>query len=166
MHASVLAFVLAFVQADASFVEGSWDTMTGNSGTTAPPAPPTPAAGAPPAAAGAEPLLGEAGEQVGVVAKFFRALGDPTRLRLLEFLLAGEHTVSECIAHVGLSQGRVSVHLACLADCGYVAARREGRFTHYRVVDPRVADLVVLARSLAADNCAALAACERIAPRT
>ncbi len=145
--------------------------MTGNSGTTAPPAPPTPAAEAPAAeapqaAAGVAPLLGGAGEQVGVVAKFFRALGDPTRLRLLEFLLAGEHTVSECIAHVGLSQGRVSVHLACLADCGYVAARRAGRFTHYRVVDPRVADLVVLARSLAADNCAALAACERIAPRT
>jgi len=154
------ASVLAFVQADASIVEGSWDSMAGNSGTTtAPPAPPEPTAAA-------VPLLGEAGAQVGVVAKFFRALGDPTRLRLLEFLLAGEHTVRECVAHVGLSQGRVSVHLACLADCGYVAARRHGRFSHYRVADPRVADLVVLARSLAADNCAALAACERIAPRT
>lgn len=115
----------------------------------------------------AAPLLSATGEQVGAVAKFFRALGDPTRLRLLEFLLAGEHTVSECVAHVGLSQGRVSVHLACLADCGYIAARREGRYAHYRVVDPRVADLVVLARSLAADNCAALAACQRIVePRT
>lgn len=144
--------------------------MTGNSGTTAPPAPPTPAAEAPAAeapqaAAGVAPLLGGAGEQVGVVAKFFRALGDPTRLRLLEFLLAGEHTVSECVAHVGLAQGRVSTHLACLADCGYVAVRREGRFSHYRVADPRVADLVVLARSLAADNCSALSACARIDPR-
>ncbi|MGM0724016.1 MAG: ArsR/SmtB family transcription factor [Actinomycetota bacterium] len=113
----------------------------------------------------APPLLGQAGEQAGVVAKFFRALGDPTRLRLLEFLLAGEHTVSECVAHVGLAQGRVSTHLACLADCGYVAVRREGRFSHYRVADPRVADLVVLARSLAADNCSALSACARIDPR-
>jgi DNA-binding transcriptional ArsR family regulator len=133
--------------------------MASNSGTTIPPAPPA-------AVAATAPLLGETGEQVGVVAKFFRALGDPTRLRLLEFLLTTEHTVSECIAHVGLSQGRVSAHLACLADCGYVAARRDGRYAYYRVVDPRVADLVVLARSLAADNCAALAACERIAPRT
>jgi DNA-binding transcriptional ArsR family regulator len=108
------------------------------------------------------PLLGGDGDQVAVLAKFFRALGDPSRLRLLEFLLAGEHTVSECVAHIGLSQGRVSIHLACLADCGYVAARREGRFSHYRVVDPRVADLVVLARSLTADNCGALAACQRI----
>lgn len=110
------------------------------------------------------PLLGQTGEQAGVVAKFFRALGDPTRLRLLEFLLAGEHTVSECVAHVGLAQGRVSAHLACLADCGYVAVRREGRFSHYRVADPRAADLVVLARSLAADNCSALSTCARIDP--
>lgn len=99
---------------------------------------------------------------VEMVAKFFRALGDPSRLRLLEFLLDEEHTVSECIAHIGLSQGRVSSHLACLSDCGYVQLRRQGRFAHYRVIDPRVAELVLLARSLAADNAAALAACMRI----
>lgn len=99
---------------------------------------------------------------VEMVAKFFRALGDPVRLRLLEFLLHEEHTVTECVAHVGLSQGRVSTHLACLSDCGYMQVRREGRFAHYRVTDPRVAELVLLARSLAADNAAALAACMRI----
>lgn len=124
------------------------DTMGGNTGTLT-------------ASLPSVPLL-YGGEQVAVVAKFFRALGDSTRLRLLELLLDGEHTVSECVAHVGLSQGRVSTHLACLADCGYITARRHGRFCHYRVVDPRVADLVVLARSLAADNCGALAACQRI----
>lgn len=97
-----------------------------------------------------------------LVAKFFRALGDPTRLRLLEFLLGGEHSVSECVAHAGLSQGRVSTHLACLADCGYIQTRRDGRWCYYRVTDPRVADLVVLARSLAAANCTALHDCQRI----
>jgi ArsR family transcriptional regulator, cadmium/lead-responsive transcriptional repressor len=113
------------------------------------------------------PLLPDDGQQVGTVAKFFRALGDPTRLRLLEFLLDGEHSVSDCVAHVGLAQGRVSTHLACLADCGYVQARREGRWCYYRVTDPRVAELVTLARSLSADNCTALATCERIdKPRT
>lgn len=101
---------------------------------------------------------------VEVVARFFRALGDPARLRLLEFLLPGERTVTECVAHVGLSQGRVSAHLACLAGCGYVQARRQGRHAFYRVADPRVADLVVLARSMAADNAAALAACVYISP--
>jgi DNA-binding transcriptional ArsR family regulator len=103
---------------------------------------------------------------VEMVAKFFRALGDPVRLRLLEFLLHDEHTVTECVTQVGLSQGRVSTHLACLADCGYVQVRRQGRFAHYRVTDPRVAELVLLARSLAADNAAALAVCMRIAPTT
>ncbi len=112
------------------------------------------------------PLLPAEATMVGTVAKFFRALGDPTRLRLLEFLVREEHTVSECVAHVGLSQGRVSVHLACLADCGYVACRRAGRNAFYRVADPRVADLVVLAHALAADNACALAACQRVAPAT
>lgn len=101
---------------------------------------------------------------VEIVAKFFRALGDPARLRLLEFLLHDEHTVTECVAHVGLSQGRVSTHLACLSDCGYVQVRRQGRFAYYTVADTRVAELVLLARSLAADNAAALAACMRITP--
>lgn len=97
-----------------------------------------------------------------VIAKFFRALGDPTRLRLLEFVLSDEKTVSECVEFAGLAQGRVSSHLACLADCGFVQVRREGRYTHYRVVDPRVAELVLLARSLSADNVAALSECMRI----
>jgi ArsR family transcriptional regulator, cadmium/lead-responsive transcriptional repressor len=72
--------------------------------------------------------------------------------------------VTECVRQIGLSQGRVSSHLACLAGCGYVEGRRDGRFTRYKVSDPRVADLVVLARSMAADNAAALAACVHIVP--
>jgi DNA-binding transcriptional ArsR family regulator len=82
-----------------------------------------------------------------MVAKFFRALGDPTRLRLLEFLLHEEHTVSECVAQGGLSQGRVSTHLACVADCGYVQVRRTGRNALYTVADPRVAQPVMLAHA-------------------
>lgn len=97
-----------------------------------------------------------------VLAKFFKALSDPSRLRLLQFLLSEEHTVSECVEHVGLAQGRVSAHLGCLADCGYVTVRRESRFAYYRVTDRRVADLVLLGRALSADNAAALAACMRI----
>ncbi|UGY94612.1 ArsR/SmtB family transcription factor [Streptomyces gobiensis] len=96
------------------------------------------------------------------VARFFRALSDPTRLRLLEFILAGERTSADCVAHARISQPRVSVHLSCLVDCGYVVARRDGRKLRYSVGDSRVADLIVLARSLAADNAAALDCCHRI----
>lgn len=102
------------------------------------------------------------GRAVGAIAKLFRALGDPTRLRLLEFVLHEEKTVSQCVEHVDLAQGRVSTHLACLADCGFVQARRAGRYTYYAVVDPRVAELVLFARALAADNIAALSECMRI----
>jgi DNA-binding transcriptional ArsR family regulator len=112
--------------------------------------------------AGAQALLPSEPAGRAVIAKFFRALGDPTRLRLLEFVLHEEKTVSQCVEHVGLAQGRVSTHLACLADCGFVQLRRDGRFAYYQVADPRVADLVLLARALSADNVAALSDCLRI----
>lgn len=98
------------------------------------------------------------------VVKFFRALADPTRLKLLEYILLGERTTAECVEHVGISQPRVSVHLSCLADCGYVTARRHGHKLRYSAGDPRVAELIVLARSLAADNAGSLGACPRIPP--
>jgi hypothetical protein len=64
----------------------------------------------------------------------------------------------------------LSVQLRCPAATrrptpSSVQVRRSGRFAYYRVADPRVADLVVLARSLAADNAAALSDCVRIDPR-
>src|SRR5258708_36510979 len=107
-------------------------------------------AAAPTASPAARPLLPVTADGVELVARFFRALADPARLRLLEFLLHDEHTVSECVAHIGLSQGRVSVHLACLADCGYVQVRRSGRFAWYKAADPRVPGLGMLARPPAA----------------
>ncbi len=70
------------------------------------------------------------------MAKFLRALGDPARLRLLELLPGAEHAVGECVAHIGLSQNRMSAHLACLAGCGYVQSHRVGRFASCKVADP------------------------------
>lgn len=104
----------------------------------------------------------ESCSHVDTTARFFRALADPTRLKLLEFILRGERTSADCVEHAGISQPRVSVHLSCLVDCGYVSARRDGKKLQYSVGDPRVADLVMLARSLVADNASALACCPRI----
>jgi DNA-binding transcriptional ArsR family regulator len=89
----------------------------------------------------------------------FRALADPTRLRLVEYLRE-EHTVTECVDHLGLSQARVSTHLACLAGCGLVAVRRAGRHRRYQVTDTGGGELVQLAQSLSA--AAMLAACTRM----
>ncbi|MDP9435530.1 MAG: metalloregulator ArsR/SmtB family transcription factor [Actinomycetota bacterium] len=70
------------------------------------------------------------------VARLFAAVGDPTRLRLLRFLLQEEHCVSQCTEHVGLSQGAVSKQLAALADVGLLARRAVGRRAYYRVSHP------------------------------
>jgi hypothetical protein len=86
------------------------------------------------------PLLPDSLNGVAVVAKFFRALADLTWLRLREFLLHDEHTVTECVAHIGLSRGRVSTDLSYLALCGYMQVR-SGRHSFYAVADLRVADL-------------------------
>ena len=96
------------------------------------------------------------------MAKFYRALGDPTRLDLLEFCAEGERTGNECVERAGLSQGRVSAHLACLVSCGLVSVRRQGRFAYYQVSDPRVAELVGIGQGFVADHAASIAACIRV----
>ncbi len=109
-------------------------------------------------------LVPDTPEGRAVVAKFFRALGDPTRLALLAFVAQGERSGTECVEHLGIAQSRVSAHLSCLVTCGFVTARREGRYVYYSVRDPRVIELVGLGVDLAADNAASVAACTRVAP--
>jgi DNA-binding transcriptional ArsR family regulator len=99
-----------------------------------------------------------------LVAKYFRGLGDATRVRILELLEdRGNLSVSELVTAVGQSQSKVSNHLACLRWCGFVDADRDGRIVRYRVADPRVSQVLALGRSLLADNAEHVAACGRIA---
>lgn len=99
---------------------------------------------------------------VDLVAKYFRALGDPTRLRLLEELRDREASVGELVERVGLPQPQVSRHLACLRWCGFVVTRREHRTVFYRVADDRVSDVLDLGRSLLADNAEHVSACQAV----
>lgn len=100
---------------------------------------------------------------VDLLAKYFRALGDPTRLRLLEELEAtNELAVGEFVARLGISQPQVSKHLACLKWCGFVTSRREHRTVYYRLADVRVSTLIALGRALLADNAEHVAACGRV----
>jgi DNA-binding transcriptional ArsR family regulator len=99
-----------------------------------------------------------------IVAKYFRGLGDPTRLRILEALAEGERSVGELVELIGAPQPKVSSHLACLRWCGFVESRREFRTVHYRLADERVKAMIVLARSLLEDNAEHVAACQRIDP--
>lgn len=95
-------------------------------------------------------------------ARFFRALGDPTRVRLLHLLVdapAGECSVSELVAALGAPQSRVSTHLGCLRWCGLVETRRAARQVYYRVADPRVRELLVLSGAVLHDHAAGVASC-------
>lgn len=97
-----------------------------------------------------------------LTARFFNGLADPTRLRIVELLLQRPHTVGEIVARLGLRQSRVSNALVCLKWCGFVEARREGRFMWYAVTDPRIRELVGLARIVMADHAAEIACCTRL----
>jgi len=107
------------------------------------------------------PILGVSPE---ALSRYFRVLGDPTRLRIIEALLERERTVSDLVELVGAPQSRVSNHLACLRWCRLVDSERRGRTVVYRVADERVSRVLTLAASLAEPNCDHLASCKRIGP--
>lgn len=101
-----------------------------------------------------------------LVAKYFRGLGDPTRVRILELLRdEGELSVGALVERLGLPQPHVSNHLACLRWCGFVEARRERRTVYNRIADQRVVTMLDLAQALLADNAEHVAACRRINDR-
>jgi DNA-binding transcriptional ArsR family regulator len=108
-------------------------------------------------------VLPEAPAEADLVAKYFRGLGDPTRVRILELLEEhGELSVGDLVERLRQSQPKVSNHLACLRWCGFVHSRRAHPSVYYRVADERVVQLLALGRALLADNAEHVAACGRI----
>lgn len=108
-------------------------------------------------------VLPDAPAEPDLVAKYFRGLGDPTRVRILELLQEhGELAVGELVDRLGQSQPKVSNHLACLRWCGFVETRREHPSVYYRIADARVPQMLALGRALLEDNAEHVAACRRI----
>jgi DNA-binding transcriptional ArsR family regulator len=77
-------------------------------------------------------------ELVDLIARRFRVIGEPMRIRLLDRLRNGEATVNELAEGVGASQQNVSKHLGVLADVGIVGRRKDGNHVRYRIADPAV----------------------------
>ncbi|MDH3207230.1 MAG: metalloregulator ArsR/SmtB family transcription factor [Gemmatimonadota bacterium] len=77
-------------------------------------------------------------EVLELVAARFKALAEPTRLRILSALREGERTVSDLVEETGLGQANVSKHLQRLHDLRYVERRREGLYTVYSLADEDV----------------------------
>jgi DNA-binding transcriptional ArsR family regulator len=76
-----------------------------------------------------------------LIAERFRALSEPTRIKLLDRLRDGEATVVELTELTGTTQQNVSKHLGVLQRAGIVARRKQGNFAHYRIVDEGVFSL-------------------------
>jgi DNA-binding transcriptional ArsR family regulator len=75
---------------------------------------------------------------VELIAERFRALSEPTRIKLLDRLREDEATVLELTELIGTTQQNVSKHLGVLQRSGIVARRKQGNFAYYRIIDEAV----------------------------
>jgi DNA-binding transcriptional ArsR family regulator len=75
---------------------------------------------------------------VELIARRFRVLGEPMRIKLLDRLREGEATVNELTEALAASQQNVSKHLSVLAEVGILGRRKEGTHVYYRIVDEGV----------------------------
>ena len=81
-------------------------------------------------------------------AEFFKALGHPARIKILELLHSGEMSVNELQTHLELESSTVSQQLAVLRNRNIVEARKVGTSVFYRVRDPAVFELLEVARKI------------------
>jgi DNA-binding transcriptional ArsR family regulator len=97
---------------------------------------------------------------VGIRARFFHGLADPSRLAILDALRAGERTAGEVARTAKLAASNASRHLACLKDCGLVEARQDWRYVYYRLGEG-VADLLAMNEAFIERVAERVAACDR-----
>lgn len=77
-------------------------------------------------------------EEAERIARVFKALGDPTRVRLLSLIAGGadgEACICDLTEPVGLSQGTVSHHMKLLADAGLVTREQRGKWAYFAITD-------------------------------
>ncbi len=83
-----------------------------------------------------------------VKAEFFKTLGHPARIRILEVLREGERPVNELIPEVGIEPSHLSQQLAVLRRANLVRSRKVGSSVLYAVSEPRVFDLLEVAKAI------------------
>ena len=81
-------------------------------------------------------------------AEFFKTLGHPARIRVLEVLREGDHSVGELVPKVGIESSHLSHQLAVLRRAGVVRGHKVGTTVVYSVVDPRIFQLLEVAKQI------------------
>jgi ArsR family transcriptional regulator len=82
----------------------------------------------------------------------FRALADPSRLKILDFLRTGEKCACDIVDAVGFTQPTVSRHLKVLIDCGILRRRRDGNKMLYSITYPKIHEIIDLVDSRFIDS--------------
>ncbi len=81
-------------------------------------------------------------------AEFFKTLGHPARIRILELLAEREHSVTELMPELGLESSHLSQQLAVLRKAGMVVARKQGNSVMYSIASRDIAELLLVARKV------------------
>ena len=81
-------------------------------------------------------------------AEFFKTLGHPARIRVLELLSQRDHAVAELLPQVGIEPAHLSQQLAVLRRANLVISRKEGSTVYYSLTSPQVAELLAVARQI------------------
>jgi ArsR family transcriptional regulator len=81
-----------------------------------------------------------------VKAELFRALANPSRIRVLEVLCEGEFSVGDIQARVGIESSHLSQQLGVLRRAGLVESRKEGSQVFYSLADPQLVELLAVAK--------------------
>ncbi|CAN5906408.1 hypothetical protein BH23ACT11_BH23ACT11_00340 [soil metagenome] len=107
--------------------------------------------------------IGRDSEDMCLLATFFNGFANSTRLSILLLLAEqGEMRVGDLVVELAAPQPRISDHLRCLARCGFVKARRDGRRAYYTVTDDRVLEMLSLGESLLRDNLKDVESCDEL----
>lgn len=80
--------------------------------------------------------------------EFFKTLGHPARVRILELLVDKDRSVGELQPEVGLESSNLSQQLGVLRRAGVVTARKEGNSVIYSIASPDIAELLAVARKV------------------
>ena len=81
-------------------------------------------------------------------ADFFKTLGHPARIRILELLSQRDHAVAEMLPQVGIEPSHLSQQLAVLRRANLVTSRKQGSTVYYSLTSPQVAELLAVARQI------------------
>jgi DNA-binding transcriptional ArsR family regulator len=83
--------------------------------------------------------------------EFFKTLGHPARIRVLELLAVRDQSVGELLPELGLESSNLSQQLGVLRRAGVVVARKEGSTVTYSIASPDIAELLAVARKVLGD---------------